>query len=160
MTAKKHREPWKTKFEKTLLAVSFIGVLLSAYAITLHYSNSESSICHIGPLFDCDKVNRSPWSELFGVPVAIFGLLAYLAVFYVVLFRHRIMRWTAFTHKDIALYLFIAATGMLGFQAYLTLIEMFVIKSYCLVCVGSQICTLLLGWFSWDEYSRAEDSYE
>jgi len=142
--------------EYVLLVVSFLGIILSAYAITLHYAPAESSWCHIGETFDCDKVNKSPWSVFFGVPVAILGLAAYLSLFYLVLFRKRLQRMLAFTDNDAWRYLLFFACVMLAFQIYLTLMEAFFIHAYCIVCLTSQLLTIALAACSWQSFSKAK----
>ena len=133
--------------EYVILAITLVGVVLSLYAVTLHFAPVTSSICTFGPSLNCDKVNKSPWALLFGVPVAILGLLAYLFVLLVMLKRKPIQRRLAFTAKDFYLYLSFITLCMFGFQLYLTFVEMYIIHAYCVVCLASQVCTLLLSFF-------------
>lgn len=134
----------RTATDYTVLAAAIIGILLAAYAVGLHYAPSSSSFCDINASWNCDKVNKSPWAVFMGVPVAILGLLAYLALFVIVLKRGAIQQVLSFTTNDYYKYLFIYAIVMFGFQAYLTYIEAFVIGAYCIVCLGSQTCTIVV----------------
>src|SRR3989338_3070369 len=61
-----------------IIIISILGVLLSSYLTYLHFKPSASKLCVFGENFDCDIVNKSVYSELFGIPVAIFGGLTYL----------------------------------------------------------------------------------
>ena len=45
-----------------------------------HYGTSATSYCDIGENFNCDIVNRSTYSTVAGVPVALIGIAGYLAV--------------------------------------------------------------------------------
>ncbi|MDD9953900.1 MAG: vitamin K epoxide reductase family protein [Candidatus Woesearchaeota archaeon] len=139
--------------EKALVAVAFVGIIISLYAIPLHYG--ADSICNIGETFNCDKVNQSVYSVFLGVPVAVWGLLSYFAVFFVGVKRKMVQRLLSFTRKDIYQYLLSFVVVMLLFQLYLTAMEIFVIHAYCIVCLTSQACTLLLLGIAWRLYSRA-----
>jgi uncharacterized membrane protein len=145
----------RSRNDIAIMAVAFIGILLSAYAITLHYAPSGSTLCHINDTFDCDKVNKSPWATLLGVPVSILGLLSYLAVFLLTLKKKTVKKTLAFTEADFATYFLILIGAMLAFQLYLTAVEVIFIKAYCIVCLGSQLCTLLLGWLGYREFKIA-----
>lgn len=91
----------------------------------------------------CDLVNNSPYAELLGVPVAAWGLGAYLALFLLSLplweSRDAARPWA------VALSFALALGGWL-FSMYLTAIEAFVLRAWCSWCVTSAILiTLLLG---------------
>src|SRR3989338_3068995 len=134
----------RNRSEIALLLPALIGLSLALYALPLHYQPSGSRICNLSETFNCDKVNGSPWSELFGVPVAGLGAIAYLALFVIVYRRRAIQGALAFTDKDFWMYAVIIALAMLGFQIYLTLAEILWIKAYCIVCLGSQVTTITI----------------
>ena len=135
--------------EALLIILALVGAALSAYAIPLHYKDG-GSICDINETLSCDAVNKSPWSTLFGIPVAVFGFIAYLLVALLVLKRRTVSDVLAFTEKDFWQYVFVFVLVMLGFQGYLTYIEVAKIGAYCIVCLGSQAIVLALalatGW--------------
>jgi uncharacterized membrane protein len=88
-----------------------------------------------------------------GIPVAVLGLLAYLAVFLITLKRRAVQQALAFTQKDFFQYLLIVTIVMFLFQLYLTAAEVFFIHAYCIVCILSQLCTAALLWLVWKEFS-------
>ena len=135
-----------------ILLIAVIGIALALYATTLHFKSSGDSICDISETFSCDKVNKSPWATFFGIPVAILGAISYLAVFLIILKKRAIMRALSFTSKDFAQYFLLLTVVMFGFQAYLTFVEIFWIHAYCVVCLGSQLCTLVLLLIAGKEY--------
>lgn len=143
------------KEEWFLVGVALIGVLLSAYAVPLHYSGDGSKLCDINETFNCDTVNKSQWSTLFGIPVAILGLLSYTGIALLILKRKFVQSVTGLVEKDVWQYLAIVTTLMLFFQGYLTLAEALWIKAFCIVCIGSQICILLLAIFAWKRFFKA-----
>ncbi len=144
----------KTKQEKIILGLTLVGIIFACYAITLHFAPSASRFCTYGPSLNCDVVNKSEWSTILGIPVAIFGLIAYLLVFIAVLKRKTIEKMLAFTPDDFWTYLYIIVMFMFAFQLYLTFLEAFVIHAYCIVCLGSQLVTILLAIFVGKEKLR------
>lgn len=113
------------------LIASFIGLLDSGY---LSYSklNSLHLVCspNIG---DCNSVNASQWSYIFGIPVAYLGFLAYLAILLLLEFGPKI-KWLR-PHVDY-LFFFVSLVGFL-FSAYLTYIEAAVLNTFCQWCLIS-----------------------
>jgi vitamin-K-epoxide reductase (warfarin-sensitive) len=110
-----------------LLAVA--GMAVSSVALVHHYGQSPSSYCDFGQAFNCDMVNRSRYSTLAGVPVALIGLLGYLGMLALVtVYRKR--------KESPALLLFGSGAG-LAFALYLTYIEAFVLAVWCILCLSS-----------------------
>jgi protein-disulfide isomerase/uncharacterized membrane protein len=65
----------------------WLGVLVSAVTamvvslyLGVQHAGVSDSICSVSATFDCDKVNTSTYSELFGVPIAFLGSGFYAAV--------------------------------------------------------------------------------
>jgi uncharacterized membrane protein len=88
----------------------------------------------------CSTVNSSSYSELFGIPVSVYGLLAYLAIITIILLEPR---WKlAATQGPLAL--FGITLGGVLFSAYLTYIEYFVIFAVCPFCIISAVVITLL----------------
>lgn len=83
----------------------------------------------------CDVVNSSPYAYLLGVPLAYFGLLAYLVILFLLIFGEKINLL-----KPYSVYLLfgISTFGFL-FSLYLTYLEIWVIKAICQWCVVSAI---------------------
>ena len=107
-----------------LIAVlALAGLLVSCFALREHY-RTDRAPCDINERWDCGVVNHSPFAELAGVPVAIFGILGYAAIAGFALAR----RWWI---------VLLLTTGAVGFSIYLTFIEARVLETYCIWCVTS-----------------------
>jgi len=89
-----------------------------------------------GELQGCDLVAQSVYANMFGIPVAVFGLLAYLALLILLIARRRI-------GENLEAYVTLAVFGiaLLGvlFSLYLTYLELFVILAVCVWCVASAL---------------------
>lgn len=134
--------------QKKLLAIlvlALAGIAVSAYALKLHYTVDPSSFCNINDTFNCDVVNKSWASQIAGVPVALIGIVGYslLAIGSGWLLVTQKIR--AFTWGAIAL----ASTGALGFALFLTGVEIFNLKAYCVACLASQAIILALAVLVW-----------
>lgn len=70
---------WKDR-RLGLLAASLMGLGISLYLGVQHLESMGASVCSVSSTFDCDKLNRSEYSELFGVPIAFLGSGFYAAV--------------------------------------------------------------------------------
>jgi uncharacterized membrane protein len=117
---------------RILLAISLLalgGVLISSVSLYHHYGTSQSSFCDFGESFNCDIVNRSIYSMVFGIPVALIGIIGYLGL----LGLATVYRAKAQTP---ALLLITSLAG-LGFALYLTYIEAFLLAVWCILCLTS-----------------------
>ena len=61
-----------------ILAVA--GAVVSSVSLYHHYGKSATSYCDFGESFNCDIVNRSTYSTIAGIPVALVGILGYLTL--------------------------------------------------------------------------------
>jgi uncharacterized membrane protein len=94
-----------------------------------HYAKSKTEYCEIGQSFDCDIVNRSEYSELLGIPVALIGMIGYgvlggLATLY----RDR---------RESPLLILAGAWAGLAFALYLTYVEAHILGVWCILCLSS-----------------------
>src|SRR5512137_900687 len=75
----------------------------------------------------CHNVNFSPYSEIFGIPVSVFGLVAFLAILGILLLEERLK----IAKENGPLGIFGISLGGVAFTAYLTYLEIYVIKAIC-----------------------------
>ena len=52
---------------------SVFGVAVSLYLGVQHHPSAGESFCSVDSVFNCDTVNRSQWSEVAGIPIALLG---------------------------------------------------------------------------------------
>jgi len=64
-----------------IAATSFLCFGASAYLFSLKLASAEGpSLCNINEVLNCDVINNSPQSEMFGVPIALLGMGFYLGL--------------------------------------------------------------------------------
>ena len=117
-----------------MLILALAGVVLAGYLLANHYGIG-TGVCSINETVDCDKVNASAYSAILGIPVALLGLLGFVAMFIVgYLGRFYPDTWVG---ERYGLLLVLLALAGAVFATYLTYIELFVIYAICPFCVAS-----------------------
>ncbi len=121
----------------TSMVIAFLGMLDSIYLLIYKYSSNDKMCLGNG---DCATVNYSPYSELYGIPVSLLGILAYLAILAVLVLEPH---WKLAAEQG---RLAVFGMGLVGvlFSAYLTYIEAYVLHAYCPFCVVSAVLITLL----------------
>ena len=122
-----------------IAAFAVVGMALSAYSLLHHESFVSGALCTFNATFNCDIVNRGPYSEIGGVPVALMGLLGYGFMLVAACLRMRRP-----TDKTLLDFLVLVSAGALAFSLYLTGIEAFVLRAWCIVCITSQLSILTI----------------
>ena len=118
-----------SKLSSAIALLALAGEAVSSLSLYHHFSKSKTSFCDIGQSFNCDLVNRSQYSIVFGIPVALVGILGYLLI----LSLATIYREKAETPFILAA---VALAGM-SFAIYLAYIEAFVVGAWCILCLSS-----------------------
>jgi uncharacterized membrane protein len=106
--------------------VALAGVAVAGYLTYVHYQ-PDALICTGSG--GCETVQDSSYAELVGIPVALFGLLAYLAVLGLVAWDSELARTLAAA---------IALTAV-GFAIYLIVLQAFVIDAWCVWCLVNDL---------------------
>jgi uncharacterized membrane protein len=139
--------PWIYRWSRPILAaIATLGLALTAYLTVLKLSGNEA-VC---PIQGCSQVLNSPYAEIFGLPLSLFGVIAYLGMALLavapLVFRslpkpqeQTLQDWTW-------LLLLTGAVGMTIFSSYLMYLLAFKIQLPCAYCIASAIfsCGLLV----------------
>jgi uncharacterized membrane protein len=89
----------------------------------------------------CDVVNNSVYSTLYGVPICFIGLAGYLLLLALAIAA---LRTDGRVQRRTLLLSLLLSLGGVGFSVYLTYIEVYVIEALCSWCVASAIIITLL----------------
>lgn len=136
--------PWIHQWSRPLIAaIAGLGALTTAY-LTVVKLTKGTAAC---PTESCDLVLASPYATVFGQPLALFGLLAYMSMAIFALaplavnsaqkkeLRSTLENWTW-------LLLLAGAIAMTVFSGYLIYLLAFQIKAVCLYCLASAVFSL------------------
>jgi vitamin-K-epoxide reductase (warfarin-sensitive) len=110
-----------------ILAIA--GTAVSSVSLDHHFRKSKTTYCDFGQSFNCDLVNRSEYSTVGGVPVALIGILGYVALLaFATFYREK---------AETPGILLLGSLVGLGFAFYLTYIEKYVLFAWCILCLSS-----------------------
>lgn len=130
-----HRVPKWIAYATGFLA--FAGFFDSLYLTTTKLVGLIPP-CSLTAGFACDVVLTSSYAQFFGIPVAAFGALYYLAVLWcAVLYLTK-------KYPGYLLGLLLLPFLGLGASAWFLYLQAYVLRAYCLYCLFSAACTLLL----------------
>jgi len=115
-----------------------VGIANGIYLSIMKLSNN-AAMCIKG-LGDCWTVNTSKYSQIYGIPIAILGTLAFISLLVLILLDGRTRFWKAYTPY------FLFGITLIGtlYSAYLTYLELEIIQAICPFCVLSATSMLIL----------------
>ncbi|MHB0989538.1 MAG: vitamin K epoxide reductase family protein [Bellilinea sp.] len=117
---------------------AILGILDSIYLLIIKVSNNKA-LCIQG-VGDCWSVNTSRYSEVFGIPLSVLGIIAYAVILTLWILLPR----SDFFKRNIPIVNFMLSLIGVIYSAYLTYLEIAVIKAICPFCVVSAILLVIL----------------
>jgi len=127
----------RAKIIFALIAIcAAVGMAVSSVSLYHHYGSSKTSYCDLGENFNCDIVNRSTYSTVFGIPDALIGIVGYTGLLGLAT-RYRMQARTPIV-------LLLASLAGLAFALYLTYVEAFVLATWCILCLSSLAMILVI----------------
>jgi uncharacterized membrane protein len=166
--SRRRSAPWIHRWSRKLIGlIAIAGALLTAY-LTVVKLTGNTVACTAGAAAaaasSCNSVLSSPYATVFGLPLALFGFLAYTSMATFALaplavnsdskkeLRSKLDDWTW-------LLLFVGATAMTIFSGYLMYVLAVKIHAVCPYCIGSalfslSLLTLTLMGRSWEDIGQ------
>jgi len=126
-----------SKLRITSIILAILGLLDSIYLVWVKFTGNYA-IC--GPIGNCESVNSSQYSEIFGVPIALLGAGAYLVMVVLLLLEPRGSFWA---ESGPIIVFGMSLIGVL-YSIYLTYIEIAILQAICPYCVISAIILVSL----------------
>lgn len=128
--------------------LSIVGLFDSLLLTVEHYSRRGLPCSFTG---GCERVLTSKWSEFFGIPISLGGVVFYGLILFLVV--HSLVNKTPLNR------FFMLFWSIIGFitSVYLTLIQAFIIKAWCQYCLLSALTTTLVFILSIVIFARARN---
>lgn len=120
-----------------ILLLAFFGLADSAYLAQSALSGA-SLLCNIQNLSGCNAVAASEYSRLFGIPLAIYGVVFYSAVF--ILAALELVLYNRLLRRVLQA---ASIVGVLS-SLYFVFVQKFFIGAFCIYCFISAVITLLI----------------
>lgn len=112
------------------IGLSLVGLGVSVYLTWVKLTGNTASCGTVG---DCQSVNNSRYAEIGGLPIALFGALSYLVLLALLAIEYRRPQLAEGARLGV---FGLSLIGTL-YSAYLTYIEVAVLKAICPYCVVS-----------------------
>ncbi|HEY5267865.1 MAG TPA: vitamin K epoxide reductase family protein [Candidatus Saccharimonadales bacterium] len=136
------------------LFISLLGIADTAYLTIAHYTQTVTLACPSTSFINCAKVTTSSYSEIFGIPVSLIGLLFFLLL----TFLQLPIFWT---NKYLWLKnprLIFIGLGLVS-ALWFIYVELHKLRAICLYCSGAHLLiflSLIITLFA-SEHLRASD---
>jgi uncharacterized membrane protein len=119
----------------TAVAIVSMAGLADATYLTVQALTGETLSCGGSP--DCFRVLGSSYARVAGIPVALFGALAYFSVFTLATFA-------AFGYARVPKFLVLLVGTMFLATLWLLYVQAFLLHAYCRYCLFSAAITFLI----------------
>lgn len=139
------------KLKITITIVALLGLLDAIYLTIIKFSNNKA-LCLEG-IGDCWSVNNSRYSEWNGIPISIFGILAYMIILLILFFENKNKLLQNYGN---ILVIGISISGFL-MSIYLTYLQFAVIKAVCPFCIFSAMTMTTVFLLSVINYFKNQD---
>jgi uncharacterized membrane protein len=119
----------------TISAIVALAGLADATYLTVQALTGETLVCGGSP--DCFRVLGSSYARVGGIPVALFGSLAYFSVFSFATFA-------AFGYGRARTFLSVTVSGMFAVTLWLLYVQAFMLHAFCRYCLFSAALIFML----------------
>lgn len=125
----------------SLASLGFHGYLAVQHFMLKYGLAQEKSICTLNATFNCDVVAMSPYSVLFGYPLALWGFATHLALSILILGA-----MLGLSSNSGRLLRFAQILGGITFAATLVMgtISLTAMKAYCLFCIATYVLSVFI----------------
>ncbi len=125
------------RLKQVTIVLTVLGLLVAIYMTVYKLTNNDSMCLGLG---GCSIVNASGYSEVRGIPVAVFGVIGYLSILALFYLEGK----PGFFQTNGSMLQFaITLTGFL-FTVWLIYVEVALLKAYCPFCITSQAAMTLI----------------
>lgn len=115
-------------------ALAVAGLGSSGYLTWTHFTDPATLSCPSTGVVDCVKVTTSAWAEIAGVPVAVLGLVFFVAMLALCVPRAWRSDRPYLAHGRLVL----AVAGVIG-VVYLVAAELLAVRAVCLWCTAVHV---------------------
>ena len=126
-----------------LTVAALTGLGFAAASTWVHYNILRdplySSVCDVNATFSCTDAYTSRFGSVAGIPVALIGVVYFAFVLVLLVLCQR----SSTARHNVAGYVFAASTLGLAGVLYLAYASFFVLKTICLLCVGSYVAIVV-----------------
>ena len=119
----------------TSIIISILAMLDTAYLAFLHFIPSGSSFCDLAPNISCSIVNKSIYSEIFGIPVSMLGFLTFLIILILNVIIMKNKKISFINRKSSALIISLMMGFSVLFGSWLIYVQDVLLLTWCILCL-------------------------
>lgn len=134
------REPHAPRWAApAAVALSVLGLGLSVYLTVEYFSAGATLVCPETGVVNCQRVTQSEQASVAGIPVAVLGMIYFIATLAASLPVAWRSRRPLVRRGRVAL-----VTAGVAFVLYLIYVELFVVRAICLWCTAVHVVAVAL----------------
>ena len=138
-------------FERALYAVLALAAAIALVQLYIHAQiattgGAYTSFCNVNAAINCDAVLGSSYGTLLGVPVAAWGLLSYVVLAGLLVWRRRSV---GRARGQASLVLLGVSLWNLVFAAFMASVSVFALRTFCLLCAGTYVLVATSAYLAW-----------
>ena len=143
----RHSTSWIHRWSRQLIAaIATLGALETAFLTVAELAGGAAAVC---PTAGCKEVLSSPYATVFGLPLTLFGFIAYTilgiaAVAPLLVNSQTNKQLRSQLERGTWLLLFAGSTAMVVGSSYLMYVMTFTIEAFCPYCIASAFFSLSL----------------
>ena len=126
----------KNKILNTIKWFSIAGIIVASYSLYEYYYGTAESFCNINSTFSCYNVYHSGYSEVFGLPISLYGFIGFGLI--------SICSIWSLEGKNTHKFLLPLTSISLLSVIYFAYLSAFVIRVWCPACIVSWIIIAVL----------------
>ncbi|HEY9669366.1 MAG TPA: vitamin K epoxide reductase family protein [Coleofasciculaceae cyanobacterium] len=148
--SRRRSAPWIHRWSRQLIgAIAILGALDTAYLTLVEIGVFKEAACPITGAINCQAVLDSQYAKVFGVPLSLFGFLAYVAIAVCAW----LPQWLKSPEKKGVRphtedwtwqVIFAGSIAMVVFSGYLVYLMSFKIGAFCIYCLASALFSISL----------------
>ncbi len=134
---------------RVILWSSLIGLFVSTYLL-ITYVSGGPIVC--GAAAGCEIVRASKWAYSFGLPRPLLGVVFYVGVIVLLAIRAVMPTW-----QRVWMYRLTMVAASIGFieSAFLTFVQWWDIKAFCVWCLTSAVAATVIFIAAWFDRKEA-----
>lgn len=148
--------PWGIVLTASLLGAAGVHTYLLNEHLKIKYtSDPASTLCNISDTFNCSASITSSFSEFFGTPLALFGIITQLVMLYFVLKATVLRKTEPASPVAFSIGVFTVAISVL-----MAGLSIFIIKSLCPFCTAAYVLSLISLVAAWKLLKPAPSQWD
>jgi len=130
-------------------ALALLGLSLSAYSLRHHLafkaSGATNAVCNVNDVISCDAAAASPYSEIAGIPLGVYGIAFFSSLLVFNVMRAAASRGGSLGHMAAQTHAVMVLIGV-AVSIVLAIVSATSVQALCLVCAGIYLVNIMMAF--------------